>query len=96
MDLATDEICDKECKDCTNNDAQLCRRWVQQFQARPEYVLELEESCRHLKERADACWNLAWDCMSYICTMRDEKVISKSAFAKLKERADRLGIWEKE
>lgn len=66
------------------------------FEARPGYVLALEEDNRHYRERADECWRLAWDCMSYIVAMRDEKVISKAAFAKLRERADRLGIEDKE
>ena len=66
------------------------------FEARPEYVTALEADNRHYREHAEACWRLAWDAMSYIATMRDEKIISKQAFAKLKERADRLGIFEKE
>ena len=96
MDLATDYVCDMQCKDCTNKAAQLCRRWVPQFEAREPYVLELEEDNRRLRERADACWQLAWDCMSYIASMRDERLIGKKAFEKLRERADRLGVYEKE
>ena len=96
MDLATDMICQRQCHLCTNGDALLCRRWVNQFEAWPDYVLELERDNSRLQERADGCWKLAWDCMSYICAMRDEKLISKAAFSKLKERAEKLGIGEKE
>ena len=69
---------------------------MQAFEARPDYVLSLEADVKRANDRAEACWELAWDCMSYICAMRDEKVISKAAFARLRERADRLGIHEKE
>lgn len=96
MDLATDEICDMQCSDGCRHGGKLCRRWVQSFEARPDYVLALEEDNRHYIQRAEECWRLAWDCMSYIVTMRDEKVISKAAFAKLRERADKLGIEDKE
>lgn len=96
MDLATDEICDMQCSEGCRHGGKLCRRWVPAFEARPEHVLALEESNRHLRQRADDCWQLAWDAMSYICAMKDEKIISRSAFAKLRERADRLGITEKE
>lgn len=96
MNLATDEVCDLQCSDGCKHGGKLCRRWVPNFEARPDYVNALEESNRHYKARAEECWQLAWDCMSYIVTMRDEKVISKQAFAKLRERADALGIWDKE
>lgn len=96
MDLATDEVCDLQCSEGCRHGGKLCRRWVPNFEARPEYVQALEADNVRYRERAEECWRLAWDAMSYICTMRDEKVISKQAFTKLKERADRLGIFEKE
>ena len=96
MDLATDEICDLQCNVGCKHGGKLCRRWVQSFEARPDYVQALEADNVRYREYAEKCWRLAWDAMSYIVTMRDEKVISKQAFTKLKERADRLGIFEKE
>ena len=96
MDLATDEVCDLQCSVGCKHGGKLCRRWVPNFEARPDYVLELEDDNKRLARRADACWTFAWDCMSYICAMRDEKLISREAFRKLKERAERLGIDEKE
>ena len=96
MDLATDEVCDLQCNVGCRHGGKLCRRWVPNFEARPEYVRALEDDNRRLEERARECWHLAWDCMSYICAMRDEKIISKAAFAKLRERADALGIYDKE
>jgi len=95
MDNALKEVCDFPCTECLHK-GMLCRRWVEQFEARPDYVTALERDNARYQERAEACWKLAWDCMSYICTMRDEKVISKAAFQKLRERADSLGIYEKE
>lgn len=96
MDLATDDVCDLQCNVGCKHGGKLCRRLVDSFEARPDYVLALEDDNRHYCERAEECWRLAWDCMSYICTMRDEKVISREAFRRLKERADRLGIGERE
>lgn len=96
MDLATDEVCDLQCSVGCKHGGKLCRRWVAAFEARPNYVTALEESNAHLKRRAEDCWKLAWDCMSYIVTMRDEKIISKKAFAKLRERADELGIYDED
>lgn len=96
MDLATEDVCDLQCNVGCKHGGKLCRRWVESFEARPDYVLALEDDNRHYREQAEKCWRLAWDCMSYICAMRDEKIISKAAFSKLKERADRLGVYEKE
>lgn len=96
MDLATDEICDLQCSDGCKHGGKLCRRWVPNFEARPEYVNMLEEDNRRSNERAKECWQLAWDCMSYIVEMKSKKLISKQAFARLKERADALEIYEKE
>ena len=96
MDLATDEVCDMQCSEGCKHGGKLCRRWVESFEARPDYVSALEADNRFYRERAEECWKLAWDCMSYIVTMRDEKVISRQAFKKLRERADRLGVLDKE
>ena len=96
MDLATDDVCDLQCNVGCRHGGKLCRRWVAEFEARPEHVRALEEDNRRLEERARECWRLAWDCMSYIVAMRDEKLITKAAFARLRERADALGIYDKE
>lgn len=96
MDLATDEVCDLQCSYGCRHGGKLCRRWVPNFEARPEYVRALEDDNRHYRQRAQECWELAWDCMSYIVAMKDEKLITKAAFAKLKERAQRLGVEDKE
>ena len=94
MDLALDEICDKECNKCTNNDAQLCRRWVPEFRmAQGEIVKQLREENRYYRERIEESWRLVRDAMTYIITMRQKKLISKEAFDRLKDRAAKLAVF---
>lgn len=53
MDLATDDVCDLQCSVGCKHGGKLCRRWVPQFEARPDHVLDVERENRRLAERAD-------------------------------------------
>jgi hypothetical protein len=97
VDLALDEICDKECNKCTNKDAQLCRRWVPEFrQSQGELVAELREENKRWCERVDEGVKLVKDAMTYIIVLKQKKLISNEAFNRLRDRAERLGVYTKE
>ena len=97
MDLALDNICDKECSKCTNADAQLCRRWVPEFrQSQGEIVAELREENKRLSGRVDDGVKLVRDAMTYIIVLKQKKLISKEAFDRLKDRAEKLAVFTKE
>lgn len=94
MDMALDEICDKECPKCTNSDGQLCRRWVHEFQAsQGELVAELRKENAHYRRRIEDALLLVRDAMTYIVTMKQKKLISKEAFNRLSERSRRLAVF---
>ena len=94
MDMAMDYVCNKNCHECTNNDAQLCRRWVPEFQAsQGEIVAELRAENAKYHNRVEESIRLVRDAMTYIVTMRQKKLISKEAFDRLSERSRRLAVF---
>lgn len=92
MDLAKDDVCDLQCNVGCKHGGKLCRRWVQQFEARPEYVLELERDNEHYMERAERCYALARDCMAWMGLLVSSRQMTKAKFAELSDRARRLAI----
>lgn len=97
MDMALDEICDKNCHECTNADGQLCRRWVPEFQARQgDLVAELRMQNAQYHQRIEESLHLVRDAMTYIITMKQKKLISREAFNRLSERARKLAVFTDE
>ena len=94
MDMALDEVCDKECHKCTNSDGQLCRRWVPEFKAsQGELVAELRKANEHYHKRIEEALFLVRDAMTYICILKQKKLISQEAFNRLSERSRRLAVF---